>query len=68
MYMCASWGASGRGGGSSSTVVRGVEIRPLFSQTCTARIQKFPDGSGSPQMFLDVSKCVQKFLEVSRCF
>eukprot|EP00877_Chromochloris_zofingiensis_P011416 jgi/Chrzof1/6528/UNPLg00878.t1 len=45
-----------------------VEIRPLFSQTCTARIQKFPDGSGSPQMFLDVSKCVQKFLEVSRCF
>eukprot|EP00877_Chromochloris_zofingiensis_P010267 jgi/Chrzof1/5494/Cz16g05110.t1 len=43
-----------------------VEIRPLLSQTCTARIQKFPDGSGSPQMFLDVSKCVQKFLEVSR--
>eukprot|EP00877_Chromochloris_zofingiensis_P014835 jgi/Chrzof1/9605/Cz04g09130.t1 len=42
---------------------RCVEIRPLFSQTCTARIQKFPDGSGSPQMFLDVSKCVQKFLE-----
>eukprot|EP00877_Chromochloris_zofingiensis_P010264 jgi/Chrzof1/5491/Cz16g05080.t1 len=40
-----------------------VEIRPLFSQTCTARIQKFPDGSGSAQMFLDVSKCVQKFLE-----
>eukprot|EP00877_Chromochloris_zofingiensis_P012368 jgi/Chrzof1/7385/Cz02g21250.t1 len=30
-----------------------VEIRPLFSQTCTARIQKFPDGSGSPQMFPD---------------
>eukprot|EP00877_Chromochloris_zofingiensis_P012372 jgi/Chrzof1/7389/Cz02g21290.t1 len=27
-----------------------VEIRPLFSQTCTARIQKFPDGSGSPQI------------------
>eukprot|EP00877_Chromochloris_zofingiensis_P001915 jgi/Chrzof1/11724/Cz06g07040.t1 len=52
-------------------VVFSVEIRPLFSQTCTARIQKFPDGSGSPQMFpdvLDVSKCVQKFLEVSRCF
>eukprot|EP00877_Chromochloris_zofingiensis_P011124 jgi/Chrzof1/6265/UNPLg00843.t1 len=34
-----------------------VEIRPLFSQTCTARIQKFPDGSGSPQMFPDVSRC-----------
>eukprot|EP00877_Chromochloris_zofingiensis_P006413 jgi/Chrzof1/2024/UNPLg00679.t1 len=33
-----------------------VEIRPLFSQTCTARIQKFPDGSGSPQMVLDVSR------------
>eukprot|EP00877_Chromochloris_zofingiensis_P010255 jgi/Chrzof1/5483/Cz16g04290.t1 len=54
---------AGRGEGSSSTTPA-VEIRPLFSQTCTARIQKFPDGSGSPQMFLDVSKCVQKFLEV----
>eukprot|EP00877_Chromochloris_zofingiensis_P010106 jgi/Chrzof1/5349/UNPLg00814.t1 len=34
-----------------------VEIRPLFSQTCTARIQKFPDGSGSPQMVLEVPRC-----------
>eukprot|EP00877_Chromochloris_zofingiensis_P013020 jgi/Chrzof1/7972/UNPLg00895.t1 len=31
--------------------------RPLFSQTCTARIQKFPDGSGSPQMVLEVPRC-----------
>eukprot|EP00877_Chromochloris_zofingiensis_P011741 jgi/Chrzof1/6820/UNPLg00888.t1 len=43
-----------------------VEIRPLFSQTCTARIQKFPDGSGSPQMFPDVSRCFQMCPEVSR--
>eukprot|EP00877_Chromochloris_zofingiensis_P008613 jgi/Chrzof1/4004/Cz13g16230.t1 len=43
-----------------------VQIRPLFSQTCTARIQKFPDGSGSPQMFPDVSRCFQMCPEVSR--
>eukprot|EP00877_Chromochloris_zofingiensis_P008872 jgi/Chrzof1/4238/Cz14g04120.t1 len=47
-------------------VVFSVEIRPLFSQTCTARIQKFPDGSGSPQMFPDVSRCFQMCPEVSR--
>eukprot|EP00877_Chromochloris_zofingiensis_P013959 jgi/Chrzof1/8817/Cz03g25190.t1 len=46
--------------------LRTVEIRPLFSQTCTARIQKFPDGSGSPQMFPDVSRCFQMCPEVSR--
>eukprot|EP00877_Chromochloris_zofingiensis_P013961 jgi/Chrzof1/8819/Cz03g25210.t1 len=61
--------ARDRSGAECNTLYNCVEIRPLFSQTCTARIQKFPDGSGSPQMFPDVSRCFQcfqMFLDVSR--